>query len=69
MIQQQTLAQLTALVHDTWPDRVAYYGKVFANVLDSDTITEVVHDMVIWRIQNSVPDVFGDNWFDEECKD
>lgn len=68
-IRQQTLAQLAALVHHTWPERVAHYSKIFADVLDSDTIAEVVHDMAIWRIQNSVPDVFGDNWFDEEGND
>lgn len=68
-IQQQTLSQLAALVHNTWPDRVDHYLKIFPDVLDSDSITEVIHDMVIWRIQNAVPDVFGDNWFDDEVRE
>ncbi|KAE9389523.1 hypothetical protein BT96DRAFT_1003162 [Gymnopus androsaceus JB14] len=55
----------SALVDDTWEDWVDNYYQIFGQSVSISTLEWDCHDEEMRRIDNAVPIVFGDFWFDK----
>ena len=64
-IHQHALGLLTALVDVTWECRVDGYYRVFGESFALSDIEWHCHEEELRKIDNAVPDVFGDLWCDK----